>query len=61
VLRNGAVRYKTHVKNTGVSKTGILLLWEGNRFVPLVRFRQILAMRLRIGRRAARLTYSVVD
>ena len=38
MLGNGAVRYKTHVKNTGVSKTGILLVWEGNRFVPVFVF-----------------------
>ena len=53
MLGNGAVRYKTHVKNTGVSKTGILLLWEGNRFVPVFVFAN--------GCRAARLTYSAVD
>jgi len=41
-LGNDAVRYKTHVKNTGVSKTGILLLWERNRFVPVFVFAKYL-------------------
>ena len=42
VLGNGAMGYKLHVENTGLSKTGILLLWKGNRFVHVFVFARYL-------------------